>query len=59
MPHGAGDGETVGAWERVPVPGEVSLPLPDAPGPYWLRCFTDDEAVELSDPPVRRLQVQR
>ncbi|NKZ06050.1 hypothetical protein [Actinomadura latina] len=59
MPHRAGDGDTLGAWEQVPVPGELSLAAPDAPGPYWLRCFADDDGVELSDPPVRRLQVTR
>ncbi|KAB2345077.1 hypothetical protein [Actinomadura rudentiformis] len=59
MPHRAGDGETIGAWEEIPVPGEVSLPLPQVSGPYWLRCFTDDDVIELSDPPVRRLQVTR
>ncbi|WUI02356.1 hypothetical protein OHR68_11295 [Spirillospora sp. NBC_00431] len=59
MPHRAADGETLGAWEQVPVPGELSLAAPDASGPYWLRCFADDEVVELSDPPVRRLQVTR
>ncbi|WP_433462499.1 hypothetical protein [Spirillospora sp. CA-128828] len=57
MPHRAGDGETLGAWEQVPVPGELSLDVPDASGPYWLRCFADDDVVELSDPPVRRLRV--
>ncbi|WP_067457617.1 hypothetical protein [Actinomadura macra] len=59
MPHRAADGRTLAAWEQVPVPGELSLSAPDAAGPYWLRCFTDDEIVELSDPPVRRLQVTR
>jgi hypothetical protein len=57
MPHRPGDGDTLGAWEQVPVPGELSLAVPDASGPYWLRCFADDDGVELSDPPVRRLQV--
>ncbi|TYC12264.1 hypothetical protein [Actinomadura syzygii] len=57
MPHRAADGETLGAWEQVPVPGELSLAAPDASGPYWLRCFADDDVVELSDPPVRRLRV--
>ncbi|TMR01074.1 hypothetical protein ETD83_15595 [Actinomadura soli] len=57
MPHRAADGETLGAWEQVPVPGELSLAVPDASGPYWLRCFADDDVVELADPPVRRLQV--
>ncbi|TDB83837.1 hypothetical protein E1264_26910 [Actinomadura sp. KC216] len=59
MPHRAADGETLGAWEQVPVPGELSLAVPDASGPYWLRCFADDDVVELTDPPVRRLQVTR
>ncbi|GAA2589623.1 hypothetical protein SMC26_20650 [Actinomadura fulvescens] len=59
MPHRAGDGETVGSWDQVPVPGEVSLSLPRTSGPYWLRCFADDGVIELSDPPVRRLQVMR
>ncbi|MEU8123067.1 hypothetical protein AB0C21_30525 [Spirillospora sp. NPDC049024] len=57
MPQRAADGETLAAWDQVPVPGELSLGAPRAPGPYWLRCFADDDAVELSDPPVRRLQV--
>ncbi|QXJ20426.1 hypothetical protein AGRA3207_001139 [Actinomadura graeca] len=59
MPHRAADGETLAAWEQVPVPGELSLSAPRAAGPYWLRCFADDDVVELSDPPVRRLQVAR
>ncbi|MFG2005224.1 hypothetical protein ACGFNU_39375 [Spirillospora sp. NPDC048911] len=59
MPHRASDGETVASWEEIPVPGEVSLPLPQVSGPYWLRCFADDDVIELSDPPVRRLQVTR
>ncbi|MBE1537404.1 hypothetical protein [Actinomadura algeriensis] len=59
MPHRAGDGETLEAWEQVPVPGELSAPAPRANGPYWLRCFTGDGDVELSDPPVDRLRVRR
>ncbi|RFS82683.1 hypothetical protein D0T12_24880 [Actinomadura spongiicola] len=59
MPHRAADGETLGAWEQVPVPGELSLAVPDASRPYWLRCFADDDVVELADPPVRTLQVTR
>ncbi|MFI6522883.1 hypothetical protein ACIBF1_45525 [Spirillospora sp. NPDC050679] len=59
MPHRAGDGETVGAWTQVPVPGELSLPMPAASGPYWLRCFAEDDEVELGDPPVRRLRTAR
>ncbi|XRQ13702.1 hypothetical protein ACN3XK_23285 [Actinomadura welshii] len=58
MPHRPADGETLGRWEQVPVPGELSLDAPSAGAPYWLRCFADDAAVELSDPPVRRLRVR-
>ncbi|MBO2457358.1 hypothetical protein [Actinomadura violacea] len=57
MPHRAGDGETLGTWEQVPVPGELSVAVPDASAPYWLRCFADDDVIELTDPPIRRLQV--
>ncbi|MDL4819461.1 hypothetical protein [Actinomadura opuntiae] len=57
MPHRAGDGETLGTWEQVPVPGELSVAVPRASGPYWLRCFADDDVIELTDPPIRRLQV--
>ncbi|MFD0904269.1 hypothetical protein [Actinomadura sediminis] len=59
MPRRAGDGETLRAWEQVPVPGELSAPAPHAAGPYWLRCFTADDDVELADPPVDRLRVRR
>ncbi len=56
MPHRPGDGDTLGAWEQVPVPGELAGGAGRV-RPYWLRCFADDDGVELSDPPVRRLQV--
>ncbi|GAA1557748.1 hypothetical protein GCM10009678_45920 [Actinomadura kijaniata] len=59
MPHRPGDGETVGTWEDVPVPGELSVPFPAVSGPCWLRCFADDEGVELGDPPIRRLRIGR
>ncbi|MFF5263035.1 hypothetical protein ACFY4C_29255 [Actinomadura viridis] len=67
MPHRPGDGETLADWEQVPVPGELSVALPrplgkGAAGPdggYWLRCFAEDDVIELRDPPVRRLQVTR
>ncbi|MBW8485456.1 hypothetical protein [Actinomadura parmotrematis] len=59
MPHQLGDGDTLCSWEQVSVPGELSVELPSLSGPYWLRCFADDDVVELSDPPVRRLQVTR
>ncbi|WP_067491277.1 hypothetical protein [Actinomadura hibisca] len=59
MPHRAGDGETVASWTQVPVPGELSLPMPTVAGPFWLRCFAEDDVVELGDPPVRRLQIAR
>ncbi|MFC0040231.1 hypothetical protein [Actinomadura rayongensis] len=59
MPHRAGDGETVQVWESVPVPGEVTVDLPRVAGPYWLRCFADDDVIELGDPPVRSLRVAK
>ncbi|MBA9004757.1 MULTISPECIES: hypothetical protein [Thermomonospora] len=59
MPQRPGDGEELGSWEAVPVPGEVSVPAPAGTGPYWLRCFADDDAIELVDPPVRRLEHKR
>ncbi|TNY37153.1 hypothetical protein [Thermomonospora catenispora] len=59
MPQRPGDGEELGSWEAVPVPGEVSVPAPAGTGPYWLRCFADDDAVELIDPPIRRLEHKR
>ncbi|MFD0684667.1 hypothetical protein [Actinomadura fibrosa] len=59
MPHRPGDGETLGEWEQVPVPGELSVAMPAPRGPYWLRCFADDDVIELSDPPVRRLQMRQ
>ncbi|MFI0348984.1 hypothetical protein [Actinomadura sp. 9N407] len=64
MPHRAGDGETVGDWEQVPVPGELSVSLPkgadgSAGREHWLRCFAEDDVIELRDPPVRRLQSSR
>ncbi|WP_030172520.1 hypothetical protein [Spirillospora albida] len=59
MPHRAADGETLAAWDSVPVPGEVSVPAPAAAGPHWLRCFADDDDVELGDPPVRRMRAGR
>jgi hypothetical protein len=60
MPHRPGDGETVADWEQVPVPGELSVSLPRTqPGSYWLRCFAEDDVIELRDPPVRRLQVAK
>lgn len=57
MPQRAGDGETVMSWEDVEVPGELELPMPRPAKPYWLRCFTEDDTIELRDPPVRRLKV--
>ncbi|MCW2902858.1 MAG: hypothetical protein JWO67_5123 [Streptosporangiaceae bacterium] len=56
MPQRAGDGETVGSWEELDVPSVLSVPHPRRTGPFWLRCFTTDGGIELSDPPVRRLQ---
>jgi hypothetical protein len=59
MPTRASDGETLAAWTDLDVVGDLRLtvPEPSRKQPYWLRCFTSDETLELADPPVRRLQV--
>ncbi|MEO5874497.1 MAG: hypothetical protein ABIS86_13375 [Streptosporangiaceae bacterium] len=58
MPQRPGDGETLVTWEDFDLQDSAVLkvPLPRRSGPYWLRCFASSD-VELSDPPVRRLQV--
>ncbi|SEG04708.1 hypothetical protein SAMN04489712_10321 [Thermomonospora echinospora] len=53
------DGRALGSWDEVPVPGELSVSAPRDRGPYWLRCFADDDSIELVDPPVRRLEHNR
>ncbi|MBC6459709.1 hypothetical protein [Actinomadura sp. HBU206391] len=58
MPQHPGDGDTVASWEELEVPVELSVPHPGRAGPFWLRCFAADGVIELSDPPVRRLQVK-
>jgi hypothetical protein len=58
MPQRPGDGETIASWEEVDVPAELSVPFPRRTGPFWLRCFTADGVIELTDPPVRRLQMK-
>ncbi|MCD0448715.1 hypothetical protein LO762_05830 [Actinocorallia sp. API 0066] len=57
MPQRPGDGENLVSWHDLDLTAQtvVRVPLPRRRGPYWLRCFTGD-AVELADPPVRRLQ---
>jgi hypothetical protein len=57
MPQRPADGEVVMSWEDVQVPARLQARLPDLRRPYWLRCFADDDAVELHDPPVRDLKV--
>ncbi|MFB9839957.1 hypothetical protein ACFFNX_48200, partial [Actinoallomurus acaciae] len=58
MPQRPADGETVMSWDDVEVPARLSVGLPRLRRPYyWLRCFTEDPAVELRDPPVRHLKV--
>ncbi|WP_051107981.1 hypothetical protein [Actinomadura atramentaria] len=59
MPHRADDGEVLGVWDGVPVPGELTVALPRVAGPYWLRCFAEDDGIELGDPPVRSLRVAK
>ncbi|MDX6739359.1 hypothetical protein [Actinocorallia sp. A-T 12471] len=57
MPDAPGDGENLVSWHDLDLPAEtvMRVPLPKRRGPYWLRCFTGD-AVDLADPPVRRLK---
>jgi hypothetical protein len=57
MPQRPADGETVMSWDDVEVPARLHAPLPRLRRPYWLRCFAEDAAVELHDPPVRDLKV--
>ena len=57
MPQRSGDGRTVAAWDEVTAPARLTAPMPRLARPFWLRCFADDEAVELHDPPVRHLKV--
>lgn len=59
MPNRASDGETLATWTDLDVVGDLQLTLPEPSRkePYWLRCFSSDETLELADPPVRRLQV--
>jgi hypothetical protein len=59
MPNRASDGETLQEWRDLEVDGELTLTVPEpaVKQPYWLRCFTADERLELADPPIRRLQV--
>jgi hypothetical protein len=59
MPRRPEDGETIASWTDVAVPARLSIPEPKRTGPFWLRCFTGDDVIELSDPPVRHLQVKR
>ncbi|MBC6468139.1 hypothetical protein HKK74_21965 [Actinomadura alba] len=58
MPQHPGDGDTVASWDELEVPVELSLPHPRRAGSFWLRCFAADDEIELSDPPVRRLQMK-
>lgn len=58
MPGREEDGETLASWEEVDVPAVLSVPRPRRTGPFWLRCFTGDGGIELSDPPVRHLRIK-
>ena len=59
MPTRPDDGETLASWTDVDIVGSVKLTVPEPrrTRPYWLRCFANDETLDLADPPVRRLQV--
>jgi hypothetical protein len=58
MPGRPEDGETLVTWTDLDVVGttRLTVPQPKLSGPYWLRCFTTDESLDLRDPPVRRLR---
>ncbi|GLY80175.1 hypothetical protein [Actinoallomurus iriomotensis] len=58
MPQRPADGETVMSWDDVEIPTRLAAGLPRLRRPYWLRCFAEDPAVELRDPPVRDLKVR-
>jgi hypothetical protein len=57
LPQRPADGETVVTWDDVEVPARLHAPLPGLTRPFWLRCFAEDPAIELRDPPVRQLKV--
>jgi hypothetical protein len=59
MPQQVSDGEVLARWAELDLTGpvELSVPRPHRAGPYWLRCFTSDDGIDLADPPVRRLKV--
>jgi hypothetical protein len=57
LPQRPADGETVMSWDDVEVPTRLQAAMPRLPRPFWLRCFADDIAIELRDPPVRQLRM--
>jgi hypothetical protein len=57
MPQRPGDGRTVMSWDDVEVPARLEVALPRLPRPFWLRCFAEDDTIDLRDPPVRHLKV--
>ncbi|MCO5969662.1 hypothetical protein [Actinoallomurus soli] len=57
MPQRPGDGRTVMSWNDVEVPARLEVALPRLPRPFWLRCFAEDDTIDLRDPPVRHLKV--
>ncbi|MGH3747779.1 MAG: hypothetical protein ACRDT8_10310, partial [Micromonosporaceae bacterium] len=58
MPLHAQDGEVLRQLDHVTLtphqPTELRVPAPH--GPYWLRCFSADDSIELRDPPVTQLR---
>jgi hypothetical protein len=62
MPLRPADGDVVGALDDVdlgPVqPAVLRVPLPRRPGRFWMRCFAEDDAVELHDPPREQLRMR-
>jgi hypothetical protein len=57
LPQRPADGETVMTWDDLEVPARLQAPMPRLTRPFWIRCFAEDPAIELRDPPVRQLKV--
>ncbi|GAA4627170.1 hypothetical protein GCM10023196_038320 [Actinoallomurus vinaceus] len=57
IPQRPADGRTVMSWEDLDVPARLEVTLPRLPRPFWLRCFAEDDTIDLRDPPVRHLKV--
>ncbi|HKS48323.1 MAG TPA: hypothetical protein VJT49_25080 [Amycolatopsis sp.] len=60
MPRGPADGRVLLRGDHALHPGgevELTAVLPRLKRPYWVRCFVEDGAVRLVDPPTSQLKV--